>query len=41
MNQSDRIAVPSLTPRLIAGVVVFVLGVVAGIGGAMWILPPS
>jgi hypothetical protein len=35
-------AVPSLTPlRLIAGVAVFVLGLLAGVGGAMWILPPS
>jgi hypothetical protein len=42
MNQSDGIAVPSLTPlRLIAGVVVFALGVLGGVGGAMWILPPS
>jgi hypothetical protein len=35
-------AVSSLTPlRLIAGVAVFVLGLLAGVGGAMWILPPS
>jgi hypothetical protein len=42
MKQADGIAVPSLTPlRLIAGVVVFALGVLGGVGGAMWILPPS
>jgi hypothetical protein len=42
MNQTDRIAVPSLTPlRLIAGAVVFAFGVLGGVGGAMWILPPS
>jgi hypothetical protein len=42
MHQSDRVAVPPLTPlRLIAGVAVFVLGLLAGVGGAMWILPPS
>jgi hypothetical protein len=33
---------PSLTPlRVLAGVVAFVLGVLAGVGIAMWFMPPS